>query len=291
MNCTIDEPQVAGSTQGPVTAAAAVRAGKPSSPAIWFTSDHHFGHGRIVGYCNRPWWRPAEGDEATVGHLAKVARVHHRGSAAKRLESQGALVTNWHEVPDVAAMEEELVTRWNARVAPRDTVYHLGDFAWWHLSVEEVARVRARLNGRIILIRGNHDQDPDTKKLTDAVQATFPEVHHALSVVVDGRQVVMYHYGPQSWGQSAAAQKKHRGRINDAMLRGKVDPILFLHGHSHCAKGQVVRPQGLLLDPHGNEPWWIPAVDMGVEGWDYAPASLDEILRRVEAAKKPSVFG
>jgi len=50
---------------------------------------------------------------------------------------------------------------------------------------------------------------------------------------------------------------------------------LLLHGHSHCAKGVVVRKVGAE----------VPAVDMGVEGWDYAPASLDEILARVKRVR------
>ena len=219
----------------------------------WFTADHHFGHGRIVGYCDRPWWTT----DLTkyTEHLRKVTRADELG------------IPHW---PDVAAMEEALVAAWNARVAPGDRVFHLGDFAWWHLPVEEVRRIRARLNGEIILIRGNHDQDPKTKKLTAAVSEVFPNTRHARMLTLEGRRILMYHYGPHSWGQGERARKKHRTRV--AIYHPAAwKPDLLLHGHSHCHGGLVVRE-------------WegIPTVDVGVEGWGYAPVSLDEILERVE---------
>lgn len=53
-------------------------------------------------------------------------------------------------------MDETLISNWNARVKPGDTVYHLGDF---HLGKsQDLAGYRARLNGRIVLVLGNHDR-------------------------------------------------------------------------------------------------------------------------------------
>jgi calcineurin-like phosphoesterase family protein len=56
----------------------------------------------------------------------------------------------------VEEMNEEMVQRWNERVQPGDNVYHLGDFAFGPR--ENVANVTKRLNGRLILIAGNHDR-------------------------------------------------------------------------------------------------------------------------------------
>ncbi len=50
-------------------------------------------------------------------------------------------------------MDETMIERWNAKVGPNDTVYHLGDVA---INKKGLASV-SRLNGRKILIRGNHD--------------------------------------------------------------------------------------------------------------------------------------
>lgn len=51
-------------------------------------------------------------------------------------------------------MDETLISNWNERVGHNDTVYHLGDFAYRGAPGREYL---AKLNGRIILLQGNHD--------------------------------------------------------------------------------------------------------------------------------------
>ena len=50
-------------------------------------------------------------------------------------------------------MDETMVERWNAKVGPNDTVYHLGDVVINKKSLHHVKR----LNGKKRLVRGNHD--------------------------------------------------------------------------------------------------------------------------------------
>jgi len=50
-------------------------------------------------------------------------------------------------------MDETMIERWNAKIKPQDTVYHLGDVVINQKSLHLVSR----LNGRKILVRGNHD--------------------------------------------------------------------------------------------------------------------------------------
>lgn len=57
----------------------------------------------------------------------------------------------------VEEMNAELIRRWNEKVDETDTVFHLGDISynngappeWW----------LDKLNGRIVVVRGNHDSD------------------------------------------------------------------------------------------------------------------------------------
>ena len=60
----------------------------------------------------------------------------------------------------VEEMNEKLVENWNKVVGPSDIVYHLGDFCFagsaeWHYLL-------GKLNGRIHLIIGNHDEKTGT---------------------------------------------------------------------------------------------------------------------------------
>jgi calcineurin-like phosphoesterase family protein len=86
-------------------------------PAVFLTSDTHFGH---AGVC-----RFTEADGITK-------------------------IRPWTD-PD--EMDEEMVKRWNDRVRPNDKVYHLGDVVINRKSLKTLHR----LNGDKVLIRGNHD--------------------------------------------------------------------------------------------------------------------------------------
>ncbi len=68
----------------------------------------------------------------------------------------------------VKQMNEEMIKRWNAKVCKNDIVFHLGDFCFG--DENKIKEIRARLNGNIILIRGNHD-----KKITSDMGFTIFE--------------------------------------------------------------------------------------------------------------------
>lgn len=54
---------------------------------------------------------------------------------------------------DLDHMTEDMVRMWNEMVSPNDKVYHLGDVAIHRRGLE----VLKRLNGKKVLVRGNHD--------------------------------------------------------------------------------------------------------------------------------------
>jgi len=55
----------------------------------------------------------------------------------------------------VEQMNEEMIKKWNSVVKEDDKIYHLGDFGFG--SKEQIANIVSKLNGRIFLILGNHD--------------------------------------------------------------------------------------------------------------------------------------
>lgn len=109
--------------------------------------------------------------------------------------------------PDVEAMNEDLVERWNDQVRPSDTIHLLGDFAFRRKD-RDMGVLFARLNGHKHLTVGNHDErNPVVLKLPW-------ESVHLLRVVKDsGRRVVCCHYPIESWPSA------HHGA---------------LHAHGHC---------------------------------------------------------
>lgn len=86
-------------------------------------------------------------------------------------------------------MEDELVKRWNQAVTePTDTVYILGDFCWD--GEDEWIRILERLNGKKVLILGNHDLKTMGKTLSDL----FLDVKDYAEIIDHGSRVVMSHY-------------------------------------------------------------------------------------------------
>ena len=60
---------------------------------------------------------------------------------------------------DAKEMDSVLIKTWNETVSNKDVVIHLGDFAF--CSKERAREICSELNGRKILIKGNHDNWPD----------------------------------------------------------------------------------------------------------------------------------
>lgn len=81
---------------------------------------------------------------------------------------------------NIEEQEKQLIKNWNETVDAEDTVYVLGDFAASE-SKEEVSRLCNRLNGKKILVLGNHDtQSPGWYR-----QCGFDEAS-AWPIVVEG---------------------------------------------------------------------------------------------------------
>lgn len=60
----------------------------------------------------------------------------------------------------VEEMDKVMAEKWNDKVGKEDLVLHLGDFALG--TKEKIKETREKLNGTIILIKGNHDRFNDS---------------------------------------------------------------------------------------------------------------------------------
>ncbi len=58
---------------------------------------------------------------------------------------------------DIDEMNNFMIEQWNSVVSKDDIVYHLGDFTWDN-NRERFGELVSSLNGRIRLLKGNHDR-------------------------------------------------------------------------------------------------------------------------------------
>lgn len=87
---------------------------------------------------------------------------------------------------DLAQMNETLTRNWNSVVNNEDLVYVLGDFTLFH-SLAKIKEYVEKLNGRKILIMGNHD----TRKPKDYIEAGFIQATRKPMMVEPG--VILMH--------------------------------------------------------------------------------------------------
>jgi len=143
-------------------------------------------------------------------------------------------------------MDSMLLLNINNTVARNDTLYIVGDFAWWKCTPEQIKAYRAAINcSDVHLILGNHD-----KPVVDILEGLFSTISDIKTIKVATRakkdqQIVLFHYAMKTWDQS------HRKSWS-------------LYGHSH---------HQLPDDPT------MMSIDVGVDGkgYNYSPITLDQV--------------
>lgn len=84
-------------------------------------------------------------------------------------------------------MNDLIVKNWNSRVSPSDTVYVVGDVFLGN--PVDAKPLISQMNGRKILVLGNHDRSPRTM-----IEQGFDEAHRKLKIVlIDGRRALLCH--------------------------------------------------------------------------------------------------
>ncbi|WP_109438655.1 metallophosphoesterase family protein [Aquimarina sp. AU119] len=142
----------------------------------------------------------------------------------------------------VEEMNEVLIEKWNKKVGKKDQVYHLGDIGL--TNPKNLEKILEKLNGRIYLIKGNHEKSGEACKerfewIKDYYELTVQDTDFER-----GKQLlVLFHYGLRVWNAS------HHGTYH-------------LYGHSH----------GTLPDNPNSL-----SLDIGVDCHNFCPLSYDEV--------------
>jgi calcineurin-like phosphoesterase family protein len=164
--------------------------------------------------------------------------------------------------PDVDAMNEALVARWNRTVAPDDTVWVLGDLALGRIE-DSLAHV-TRLAGRKRLLAGNHDRCwAGHGRRAEGwgeryLQAGFEEIHQGeMLLPMGGKDVLACHFPYRGDSHDHDRYVEHRPDDGGRWL---------LHGHVH----DLWRQRGRMLN-------------VGVDAWAYHPVSADTLAALITA--------
>lgn len=143
----------------------------------------------------------------------------------------------------VDEMDEILIERWNQKVRKHDRVYHLGDFAMTK-NKEKVGEIIDRLNGKIYLIKGNHESSAlQHKEKFEWIKDYFELKINDPDSSNGNRKIMLFHYAMRTWRGS------HHGNWH-------------LYGHSH----------GTLPDLPNEH-----CFDIGVDCHDFYPLEFEEV--------------
>lgn len=150
-------------------------------------------------------------------------------------------------------MHEVLISNINKAVKPQDTLFVLGD-AFMNLSGTEIKVLLSRINGKVILVQGNHDHKLSLSHGWTAI------LQHA-TIALGRTHVTLSHYPlKQTLWHRIRDGKAHKAERRPPRS-GK---LWHLHGHVH-AKKRI-------------DPLYPGQIDIGVDANDFRPVSADTIL-------------
>jgi calcineurin-like phosphoesterase family protein len=156
---------------------------------------------------------------------------------------------------NVEEMNHCLIDNWNKKVPADGLVFHLGDFAWGGYPFWK--NIRDQLNGKIILIKGNHDEKNLT---TTGAQELFEHVAYQMKIRIEGRAIYLNHNPFLCYG---GTYRDPKGLVYQA----------FGHVHSGPgAKGLDVERLGVLFPTQ---------YDVGVDNNNYEPISWAEFNEKI----------
>lgn len=185
----------------------------------------------------------------TIGKIFITSDTHYghknlvRGVTNWRTQDGKIPIESTRDFETIDMMNQQLVDNINTLVGQDDTLIMLGDVSFG--GFENIGLFLDRLVCKNIhLILGNHDQHIVNNR--GDIQSRFLSVQHYLEVNINDRNFVLCHYPLQSW-------------------HGLNKGVIQLHGHVHLS----------LDKKFGNG----KKMDVGVDGNDLKPYSIDEIIK------------
>ncbi|MCM3109860.1 metallophosphoesterase family protein [Lederbergia lenta] len=145
----------------------------------------------------------------------------------------------------VEEMDEIMIENWNSTISNEDIVYHLGDFCL--SNQDRHIEIIKRLNGKIRIVKGNHDYSNTMKKL----HPYLDEYHEVGQYIKASKQQIwLTHYPmqigirPKKWSISGHIHSYPNHDINQLNVGCDSDLMLKIFKLKH---GQPVSLERLLF--------------------------------------------
>lgn len=133
----------------------------------FFISDLHFGHYGVIDYSNRPY-------KHWLRYLPFLKKNQYLYSIYKR--------------KSVQKMEDDLIKKWNQVVKTNQRVLICGDFAY--MPLKKMESLLKKINGKKVLIKGNHDD----KSFQSYLDIGFEAVYSELDCMLEDIPIKFSHY-------------------------------------------------------------------------------------------------
>ena len=135
---------------------------------------------------------------------------------------------------DANDMEEKLIENWNRKVTNEDTVYVLGDFCF-RTSKQDAIKILKQLNGKKILIKGNHDKYAGQRDFDEC----FEKVCDYLQLTEDKQQIILSHYPIIDYAGMYYGAK---------MIYGHIHNNYIPHKNMYCVSVECINYEPVTLD-------------------------------------------
>lgn len=180
---------------------------------------------------------------------------------------------------DIHEFKEKFITDWNKIVKPEDLCIFVGDIFFYHTK-EQMKETLARMNGRKILVRGNHDFEHRIM-----MNAGFELSVDEMVMKIAGERVHFSHY-PFRMEEKLFQWIKFKSKVKRLIRWLGIDirPTFFEKYHH-------LRPEDkgqFLIHGHTHSKHKINgrAIHVGVDAWKYKPVNIQEISNLIAEVKK-----
>jgi calcineurin-like phosphoesterase family protein len=177
-------------------------------------------------------------------------------------------------------MKDKIIENFNRVVKPDDLLVFVGDIFFYHTK-QQMQETLDRVNGRKILIRGNHDQKP-----RQMMNAGFHNSVEEAVMLIGGERVLLSHY-PFAMPEWKFQYRRYMNRVKKKMgikrtkwpekyhdRRPRDNGQFLIHGHTH-SKYKCVGRQ----------------IHVGVDAWDYKPVNIQDISNLIHRIKEEEKRG